>query len=166
MAFDLPNNTTVDELGARSISIQTTGHENSNFTVVLSCMADGTKLPPTVIFKLKNIPRGNFPSGVIVRANPSGWMNEEEMIYWVENVWVKRAPRSNPRSLLVLDSFKAHLVDPVKRRFDEKRTNLAVIPGGLTKRLQPLDVSTNKSFKTKVRISFFFLIIIYLFIVC
>ncbi|PKC01192.1 hypothetical protein RhiirA5_427116 [Rhizophagus irregularis] len=31
------------------------------FIVVLTCMADGTKLLPLIIFKLKNIPRGNFP---------------------------------------------------------------------------------------------------------
>ncbi|GES95125.1 pogo transposable element with KRAB domain [Rhizophagus clarus] len=54
-------------------------------------------------------------------------------------------------SLLVLDSFSAHIVDSVKRRFGEKNTNIAVISGGLIFRLQPLDVSVNKSFKTKMR---------------
>ncbi|CAB4375898.1 unnamed protein product [Rhizophagus irregularis] len=38
-----------------------------------------------------------------------GWMNEDEMIWWIENVWTQRARRDiNPRSLLVLDSFTAH----------------------------------------------------------
>jgi DDE superfamily endonuclease len=150
VSFDLPTNTTVDELGARSVSIRTTGHERTNFTVVLTCMADGTKLPPLIIFKLKNIPRGNFPPGVIIRTNQKGWMNENEMLFWIENVWVKRERLSNPQSLLVLDSFSAHIVDSVKRRFSEKKTDIAVIPGGLTSRLQPLDVSVNKSFKSKV----------------
>lgn len=150
VSFDLPTNTTVDELGARSVSIRTTGHERTNFTVVLTCMADGTKLPPLIIFKLKNIPRGNFPPGVIIRTNQKGWMNENEMLFWIENVWVKRERLSNPQSLLVLDSFSAHIVDSVKRRFIEKKTDIAVIPGGLTSRLQPLDVSVNKSFKSKV----------------
>jgi transposase-like protein len=151
VTFDLPSNTTIDETGARSVSIRTTGHEKTNFTVVLTCMADGTKLPPLIIFKLKNIPRGNFPPEVIIRANQTGWMNEQEMTYWIEKIWTKRAARlSNPRSLLVLDSFSAHIVDSVKNRFMEKNTNIAIIPGGLTSRLQPLDVSVNKSFKTKV----------------
>jgi hypothetical protein len=52
---------------------------------------------------------------------------------------------------LVLDSFTAHKTNAVKNRFHEKKTNLAVIPGGLTSRLQPLDVSLNKPFKAKVR---------------
>lgn len=156
VSFDLPTNTTVDEWGARSVSIRTTGHEKTNFTVVLSCMADGTKLPPLIIFKLKNIPRGNFSPEVIIRANQTGWMNENEMLFWIENVWTKRERFSNPNSLLVLDSFSAHIVDSVKRRFSEKHTNIAVIPGGLTSRLQPLDVSVNKSFKTKVIISSYY----------
>ena len=54
------------------------------------------------------------------------------------------------RSLLILDSFKGHMVDPVKHHFQEKNIHLAVIPGGLTSKLQPLDVAVNKSFKAKV----------------
>ena len=49
-----------------------------------------------------------------------------------------------------MDSFSAHKTDIVKQRFCEKKTDLAVIPGGLTSRLQPLDVSLNRSFKAKV----------------
>jgi len=49
-----------------------------------------------------------------------------------------------------LDSFTAHKTDAVKQQFCEKHTNLAVILGGLTSHLQPLDVSLNKSFKAKV----------------
>jgi hypothetical protein len=150
VSFDLPTNTTVDELDARSVSIRTIGHERTNFTVVLTCIANGTKLPPVIIFKLKNIPWGNFPPEVIICANKTGWMNESEMLYWIENVWEKREKFSNPQSLLVLDSFSAHIVDSVKRRFGKKKTDIAVIPGGLISRLQPLDVSVNKSFKSKV----------------
>ena len=64
-------------------------------------------------------------------------MNESEMLYWIENVWVKRARFSNPQSLLVLDSFSAHIVDSVKWHFGEKNTNIAVILGGLTSPYSP-----------------------------
>ncbi|CAI2195596.1 19397_t:CDS:1, partial [Funneliformis geosporum] len=73
------------------------------------CLADGTKLPPVIIFKLKKIPYEEFSEGVVIRANSQGWMNKEEMIWWIENIWSKRSQRgSNLRSLLVLDSFSAH----------------------------------------------------------
>ena len=66
-------------------------------------------------------------------------------------MWTQRNKLGNPRSLLVLDSFRGHLVNSVKNRFKEKQTNLAVIPGGLTCKLQPLDVAINKSFKANLR---------------
>src|ERR1043165_747488 len=69
VTFDLPSNTTIDKVGAKTISIRTTGYEKTNFTVVLACMADGTKLPPLIIFKLKKVSKGKFLSDIIVRAN-------------------------------------------------------------------------------------------------
>ena len=56
VSFNLPNNTTVEQHNTKTVSILSTGHEHSSFTVVLSCMADGTKLPPVIIFKLVNVP--------------------------------------------------------------------------------------------------------------
>ena len=155
VAFDLPSSYTLEKRGSSTINIKTTGHERSTFTVILGCMANGFKLPPVVIFKLKNIPRGTFPDGIFVRTNEKGWVNENEMIWWVENIWTKRADDSlsSPRSLLVLDSFRGHLVDSVKQKLNEEATNMAVIPGGLTSKLQPLDVAMNKSFKSFVSIN-------------
>ncbi|GBB93285.1 hypothetical protein RclHR1_21420002 [Rhizophagus clarus] len=79
MAFNLPSNNTIGQSGTKTVSILSTGHEHSNFTVVLACMADGIKLPPVIIFKLKNIPREVFPDDVIICTNSEGWMNESEM---------------------------------------------------------------------------------------
>ncbi|GES98726.1 pogo transposable element with KRAB domain isoform X2 [Rhizophagus clarus] len=49
------------------------------------------------------------------------------------------------------DSFRGHIVDSVKNRLVKKNTNMAVIFGGCTSKLQPLDVVINKNFKSKVR---------------
>ena len=54
------------------------------------------------------------------------------------------------KSLLIYDAAKSHLTDEVKREV-KKYSKLAVIPGGLTKLLQPLDLSVNKSFKDKMK---------------
>ena len=86
VSFNLPNNTTVKQRNTKTVSILSTRHEHSSFTIVLSCMADGTKLPPIIIFKLVNIPREEFSDDIIVCANPKGWMNENEMFWWVENI--------------------------------------------------------------------------------
>ena len=150
MWFDLPSNTTVNKKGEKTISIRTTGHERTSFTVILGCMADGTKLPAVCNFKVKKISKEKFPDGIHIYANEKGWVNESEMLWWIERVWTSRNPFGNSRSLLVLDSFRGHTVDNVKNRLIEKNTNIAIIPGGCTSKLQPLDVSINKSFKSKV----------------
>ena len=57
MTFDLPGNQTVHAKGEKTVLVKTTGHEKTHFTVVLSCMADGTKLKPLIIFKRKTAKR-------------------------------------------------------------------------------------------------------------
>ena len=57
MWFDMPTSKTVDSVGAKTVLLKTTGHEKTRFTVVLACLADGTKLKPMVIFKRKTMPK-------------------------------------------------------------------------------------------------------------
>ncbi len=127
------------------------------FTVILGCMANDLKLPSVIIFKLKNKPRKEFPNSVFIRTNEKGWVNEEEMIWWINNIWSKRFSDqlSNSRSLFVLESFRKHLVNSVKERLNKVYTNMAVIPKSLTSKLQPLDVAVNKSFKSNVSINYY-----------
>ena len=51
--FDMPTSKTVTAKGEKTVLVRTTGHEKSRFTVVLSCLADGTKLKPMVVFREK-----------------------------------------------------------------------------------------------------------------
>ena len=112
---------------------------------MLACCDDGTKLKPMIIFKRKTIPKINNKHGVVVSAQQKGWMDSEQMKVWIEKVW--RAWICGPgrrKSLLVYDSFEAHVTDTVKASFKCENTKLAVIPGRLTSLLQPLDISLNK----------------------
>lgn len=153
LTFDIPVNHTVEKTGTSTISIRTTGNEKSSFTVVLGCQANGQKLPPMVIFKRKTLPKEKFPAGVIIKANPKGWMDEEKMSEWLREVYVKRPDgffHKSP-SLLICDSMRTHLTDTVKTQVKQTNSELAIIPGGLTKELQPLDIGVNRSFKVKLR---------------
>ena len=58
-----------------------TGHEKDWFTIIitimLTCLGDGTELPPYVVFKQKTLPKNwNFPKEVVVRCQAKGWMDE------------------------------------------------------------------------------------------
>ncbi len=75
MNFDMPLSHTVDTVGNKCILIKTTGKEKNHFTVVLACMADGTKLPPMIIFKSKTMPKEKIPSGILCMfIRKGGWM--------------------------------------------------------------------------------------------
>ena len=68
--------------------------------------------------------------------------------------WIRTCLPRNPdneRSLLVWDSFRAHLTESVKADLQRRKFNVAVIAGGLTPVLQPLDKCLNKPFKDNIR---------------
>jgi len=74
-------------------------------------MADGTKLPPLIIFKLKNI-----PPEVIIRANQTGWMR------CIGSKMFGLSAKEFQSTVIIGFRFvSAHIVDPVKRRFGEKK---------------------------------------------
>ena len=90
VCFDMTENTTVDAKGVKTVLMKTTGHEKTCFTVVMACMADGTKLYPMLIFKRKTMPKIKFPAGVFVHVHKKDWMDEVGIKLWLDNVWSAR----------------------------------------------------------------------------
>lgn len=150
--FDMPRRSTINTKGASSVLVKTTGAEQLRCTVMLAVTADGNKLPPYVIFKRKTMPKGNFPKGMIIRVQEKGWMVADLMLDWLDTVWGRRpGALLKKKAMLVLDSFRGHLVNAVSNKMRRMNTYPAIIPGGLTSILQPLDVSVNKPFKDNMR---------------
>jgi len=151
--LDMPPNYMLEKKGVKEVLLKTTGCEKLRLTVMLAATADGRKLPLLLILKRKTLPRSEaFPKDVIVRAQEKGWMAEELMLEWLKIVWGRR-PRAflNQPSMLVLDAFIGHLTDSMKNQLRKTKTELVVIPGGMTSVLQPMDVSINKPFKDRLR---------------
>jgi len=137
----------------KEVLLKTTGSEKLSLTVTLAATADERKLPSLPILKRKTLTKSEaFPKDVIIRAQEKGWMTQELMLEWINIVWDCR-PRTflNQRSMLDLDAFNGHLTDSVKNKFRKLKTELVVIPGGMTSVLQPIDVSINKPFKDRLR---------------
>jgi len=144
--FDLVPGRTLDLQGKRSVIVRSSGGDKRHVTVVLSIAANGDVLPTMVIFKgkraLKDI---KAPKDIIVTVQQKAWVDEAIMLRWVQECL--RAYTDRNLSLLVMDSFRCHIMDSVKKQLRKTNAELAVIPGGCTSVLQPLDVSVNKPFK-------------------
>ena len=75
----------MDIKGAKTIMINTSGNEKTRYTVVLACCADGTKLPPLLIFKRKLCLKMYFHMGfTFMFILKAGWMDGEGMKLWLE----------------------------------------------------------------------------------
>jgi len=90
LTSDVPSNKTVDVKGAKTIMIKISGNEKTHYTVILPCCADGTKLPPLLIFKRKTPPKDVIPHGIYVHVHSKGSMDGEGMKLWLEKVWSKQ----------------------------------------------------------------------------
>lgn len=88
---------------------------------------------------------------MFVVTRKDGWMDEDNMLDWVKVVWGAREGGRYSRSLLVLDAFRCHRMPAIKAALTKQKTDLAIIPGGMTKILQPLDVTVNKPMKDALR---------------
>jgi hypothetical protein len=151
--FYMPGATTVHPRGQKTVTIRTSGNEKLRVSVMLTALADGTKLPPFVILKRKQMPKEHLSKGTIfVRCQVKGWMTADLMNDWLKNVWNKRPGAAQQMcAMLVLDSFRGHITNEVKRKIKSLKSDLVIIPGGLTSILQVMDVVINKPFKDSLR---------------
>ena len=93
---------------------------------------------------VKRYLKRKFPKGVVISANEKGWIGSAETELWIERVWNKRSGSFfNKKSLLILDAASGHRTESDRKMLKEWQTIPAMIPGGLTKKVQVLDISVN-----------------------
>ena len=115
--LDMPSATTVNEAGAPSVTIRSTGHEKDRVTVCLAAKANGHKLKPFIVFKggKRDVKRMNedqqLPGKCVIRTSANGWMDESLTEEWIQYVVgrLSFAPR-----LLVWDTYKFHMTNGVR----------------------------------------------------
>ena len=144
---DMVSNTTVDVTGGKTVTVKTTGHEKSRVSVCLAAKADGTKLPPFIVFKGAKREVAALDKefkGCHIASSPNAWMNTELTHEWINKVL---GTFSFTQRYLVWDSYECHIEDSVKSSLKAKKIDVSIIPGGCTKYIQAPDMSWNKPFK-------------------
>ena len=166
-------------MGEKEIAVRTGGKEKLRITSVLTVFADGSKLPPLLIFKGQPTPKGKspaansierefknykdrkgyaYPRGMAYAVDPKGWHSQRVFDdVWVPQVWNRRPGRQGrlggyrqPDTLLAWDDYTVHKTDASVKAMEESNTTLFHIPGGLTPKLQPCDGLVNKIFKANM----------------
>jgi transposase-like protein len=124
---------------------------NREWITTVACIcADGTALPPVIIFAsnnstlqstwVKDIGAGNH--SVHVGSSPTGWSNDEMGLDWLKNVfdrYTKDKARHSWR-MLILDGHGSHLTSSFIAYCFENKILLIIYPPHATHTLQPLDV--------------------------
>jgi hypothetical protein len=121
-------------------------------TLVAAVCADGTALPPGIIFESKNSTlQASWVADIEARkhdvhvtSTPSGWTNNDAGLGWLEQVFDRhtkeKARRGRAWRLLIIDGHGSHLTQDWFDYCEAHRIVLAQFPPHSTHTLQPLDV--------------------------
>jgi hypothetical protein len=128
--------------------------KGKGFSIGCVIIANGQKLDPFINVKGKTKlslrKYGDYKnnSKCIMTYTESGWYNSETVKTVLEKIsdYSKEKP-----SLLILDSYKAHLTSEVRSTAEALNIKLLFVPKGMTADLQPLDYKFNGPFKNKMK---------------
>jgi hypothetical protein len=118
-------------------------------TLLACCCADGSALPPGLIYAAANgairsawvedIKAGEHE--VFISSSLSGWSNNEIGLAWLEQVFNRYTKQRAGRwRLLILDGHGSHITMEFIEYCDRHRILLMILPPHSTHTLQPLDV--------------------------
>jgi len=127
--------------------------EKENITVLCTYSADGSVLPPMIIYPYKRIPNyiyQSVPGNWGIGRSDSGWMVSATFYEYIANImypWLVDNEVKFP-VILYLDGHKSHLSLELSEFCTEKKIILYCLPPNATHILQPCDVSIFKPLKS------------------
>lgn len=130
----------VQDKSRRSEALEFTG-SLPLLTVFLTVLADGTMLPALVLAN-RQLNDRNLPGFIQLEVSPDGLSVEEALDLWTKKVWLQHVPIPPlpSKSMLVLDRHREHMGDQFLTSISGSGTLPAVIPGGCSFCLQPLEI--------------------------
>jgi len=157
--FSMGPKKTLAKKGEKTVHVRTSTSDTKRATVAVTICADGTVLPSVVIFKGKpggRIEKTEFatvPPNHQYHCQAAAWMDEDVMIAWVDGPLKAHVEQAPPDviPILILDSYRCHMMASVVHRIQDLGIEVIHIPGGCTSLCQPVDVGFNKPFKDRIR---------------
>jgi hypothetical protein len=157
--FSFHSRTTLDSRGKKTIQVRASTTDTKRVTLAATVTGDGRMLTPFMIFKgtangrIAKREFGTYPAAGKYACQPKAWMDELNMQAWIDVVLTpykeekdQRDP-GGPPLVLVLDSYRVHLMGSVVNRIQQMGIEVLHIPGGCTYLCQPVDIGINKPLK-------------------
>ena len=162
--FVLVSNWTMAKEGSKRIEIF--GKDDKRqITAVFGGTMSGEFLYPQILYAGKTprcLPSVKFPEGWHITYTENHWANEKTtadyirliLLPYIERKRTELSLDSTQPALVIFDRFKGQCTDQILKLLDDNNIRIAVVPANCTDRLQPLDVSVNKSVKDYLRQQF------------
>ena len=159
--FEMYQNKTIAKIGAKKVNIKSFGCDKLRISIILKILANGDKLAPLIVFKGK--PGKTLETRlskhihcinekIFVKTQENSWVDKDIFKFWLHNIWFKyNKLHSKKKSLLILDRATSHYYENISDDFKRNDGNYVLIPPGLTRFLQPLDISINFPFKNALK---------------
>lgn len=135
--------------------------DKRQLTAVFAGTMSGHFLPPQIIYQGKTskcVPSVSIPDSWDVTYTPNHWTNEKTSESYINNILLpyvegkrKDSGESSTPALVIFDRFKGQCTPHILSLLAKNNIHIAVVPGNCTDRLQPLDISVNKSVKEFLR---------------
>ena len=132
--------------GSKEVHETAGGSGREYHTVLGTVAADGTKLPPYMLYKGINLYlrwTTDGPAGAVYGVSKSGWMESDNFLQFFSKMFVPAVNhllQDGSPVILFVDGHKSHLSLPLIRMAKEKGIHLYCLPPHCTHVLQPLDV--------------------------
>ena len=116
----------------------------SSISVMFCGAADGTVLPPYVVYKAENLwdrwAEGGL-KGVRYNRSKSGWFDSTTFADWFKTIFLPHIRRLNRRTVLIGDNLASHFTESVITAAKENNVTFVCLPKNSTHLCQPLGVA-------------------------
>ncbi|KAF2883719.1 hypothetical protein ILUMI_22447 [Ignelater luminosus] len=139
------------EKGSKQVNQCTSAGRGALVTICSIVSAAGTYLPPALVFPRKYFKAHMLvgaPAGSLGLANPSGWMTSDLFIQVLDHfIKFTNSCSENP-TLLIYDNHESHISLATVEKPRKFGVNILTLPPHCSHRIQPLDVSVFRPFKS------------------
>ena len=142
----------------------TGANDKREITAVVAGSKSGVFLPAQLIYTGKTdrcLPKNkeDIPESFHLTKSDSHWATEATMLEYadhilkpyLETVRSKLTADQSKKAIVLLDVYKVHQCESVIDRIKSLNCEVKFVPGSMTSKCQPMDLSVNKSLKSRLK---------------